>query len=428
MIKIEGVARVQVSSPNATVLMGCELSMRITRELLNNCLGKICAAHPLLTMPVEISANNEAILVPSKTNEFFFLEYENSSYGAIVTDHIKEEWALGKSFIKFIINQIDDHSQIIVCCNHAICDGLSLVHLLEDMAAYLVEGVIPDEEKVTLLHPKTLQQKQGAWPYKIMARLMAYQWKKHQIQLTQEMLSEIHNAYWNTNKVALKSLSLGTEETQNIIRNAKMHGVSVNTYLTAVLYKSQQVLPNRPYTNNCIISVNLRDKMSPHPGRQLGYFVTAIGLRFSKLSTDSSKWLTRLQHKINRKLNSKSLFRSLALYFFDPTFFDLIQLNKFHIRNDRSLQNIVKKQSVGIKKAFALTNLGILRVNKSSEHAITQFLPLVLASDSFEKYISVFTYKGKMTLALCYDPSKIPTEDIDRYALKVKQLLLNDSI
>jgi hypothetical protein len=51
----------------------------------------------------------------------------------------------------------------------------------------------------------------------------------------------------------------------------------------------------------------------------------------------------------------------------------------------------------------------------NSKNILTQFLPLAIVSDTIEKYVSIFTYNGEMTMAICYDPTIISTTEVDTF-------------
>jgi NRPS condensation-like uncharacterized protein len=410
MIKLKGQARLQISRPNATVIMGCELSTSLSVEELRSCLKELVKAHPLMVKVPLTEENGEVILKQPKELVFNIISYENQTYKNIAEKHLKNEWKLGQPLIKFIINRKDRETQLIISCNHAICDGLSLVYLMEDIAAFCQDGKIPSNVESVQLHPDNMKRGFATWPFKLIAFSMSSKWKKSNVKLTSKTLSEIYETYWNNHDAKIFSLSFDSTQTKNIIETAKKRNVTVNTYLTYLLYKCQMDLPKKKYSDNFIISVSLRDKLKINPLKQLGYYVTAIRLDLSKYSLTTQNVLTDLQNRIKKQLTEKKLFITLAPYFFDGRFFDLLSFNILKLRQDKSLKKMATKQG-SVKSSITISNLGLLP-NKSS---IKYFLPLTLVSHSYEKYVSVFTHNGEMKMAICYDPTIISTMEINTF-------------
>ncbi len=430
MIKLNGISRFHISSPNATVVMGCELSISVSKNQLSDCLGKLCNAHQLVNKIVKIDEHDEAYLTSSPTFDFDIIEYKNQPYEVIASIHLKDEWKLEQSLIKFIINHVTDTScQIIVSCNHAICDGLSLVYLLEDIASYFHTGIVPAEKKITTLHPYKMQKQNSTLLVRLLAFVINRNWKKNPLKLSQDLLSRIYEAYWQKHDAKVETIALDKNQTLELINAARKNRVTVNTYLTHLLHQSQLKLSDRPFQNQAIISVNLRDKLITNPNRQLGYFVTGVRVSLPKFSKQpNSDHLKKLQVAIQNKLQPKPLLTSLASYFFNSRFFDAVQLNKFYIRNDSSIQKFIAKKGGGeINTAFAFTNLGVIRANDSCKDILIKFLPLTLVSDTMEKYVSAFTYRERLQLAICYDPTLISENEIDKFKNSVIALVRQTS-
>lgn len=403
--------------------MGCELAIPLSKTELNECLTKIWKGHPLIHKSVSINDQNEALLIDTTTPYFDITEFDNQQYETIAVRLLKDRWNLDRPLIKFTINHNNPGCQLIISGNHAICDGLSLVYLMEDIAGYLQGGLIPEEQVPISLHPSEMRKKQAAWPFKLLAFVLGKKWKRHSFKLTQNLLSDIYKAYWKDHDARIMTLDFDESKTEKIISSAKASGVTVNTLLTYLLYKSQLSVSSKPFRDDILISVNLRDKIKTNPKRQLGYFVTAVRINLSKFQKIKPDSLKRLQDVIKGKLSAPSLFRSLAMYYFDPVFFDLVQLNKFQLRQDKSVQKMASKLNSGIKNAFALTNLGVLKPNPICDRTLTRFLPLALVSDTMEKYISVFTQHSKMQVSICYDPILVPDKDIEKFKFQLLEEL-----
>lgn len=410
MMKLKGQSRMQISRPNANVIMGCELDTSLTDDELKRGLEKLSKGHPIMNKVPSIDDSGNVILEDPKEIGFTIMSYQNRNYESIAENHLKDEWKFGEPLIKFIINKQEIGCQLIICCNHTICDGLSLVYLMEDIANWLQDGQTPQKAELVQLHPYQMKKRYATWPFKLIAFLMKSKWRKHNVQLTSKSLSELYESYWKNHNAKVSNLTFNREQTKNIIETAKNNKVTVNTYLTYWLHKSQMSLPEKKYSDNIILSVNLRDKLKTNPMKQLGYFVTATRLNLSKYSLSRVNALKDLQNRINKCLTPKNLFKTLALYFFDGKFFDLLQLNILKLRQDKSFEKMAAKHS-SVKSSMAISNLGVL----SNKNNLVTFLPLVLVSDTYEKYVSVFTHNGQIKMAICYDPNIISTAEIDTF-------------
>lgn len=276
------------------------------------------------------------------------------------------------------------------------------------------------------LYPECMQDKFPFWPFKLFAYFMRFKWRKIPFHLTSKLIDDLHRAYWGNHAAAIKSILLDEDLTSFIIDQAKRESVTVNTYITWMLLDSHQESTSGDRFGQILMSVNLRNKITPNPGRQLGYFVTAVPINFARLLRKRGFNLQKWQREIQRKLKGRSLFNSLALYFFDASFFDLIQLNKLQLRHDGSLQAIVAKEASRVKYVMSITNLGILSVKRELKEIVSSFLPLAVVSDTVEKYVSVFTYNGKMQIAFCYDPTIVAQINIEDLKSNLLRKLSNE--
>ncbi len=415
MLRLEGISRMHISSPNATVVMGCNLSADITESQLRRSLEEIHQAHPLVSKILSIDHNNDAWMLPMEELSFDIKSYQNQTYAWIVEKHLKDEWNIGMPLIKFLINHQEGQSQLIVSCNHAICDGLSLVYVLEDIVANLESEIIPGCNPPILLYPDLLPGTHSKWPFRLFAFIFKRKWKGVQLVLNETLMFKIYQAYWKNRDTKILTVTFDESQTHKIVSLAKAQGVTVNTYLTHLLYRSETHVNPEEAAKPVILSINLRDKLTKDPHRQVGYYVTAIRVSLSKLFNRRNYSIQLLQKIIRQKLSLTALHKSLALYFFEPIFFDLIQLNKFKIRHDRSLQKFALKESIGVKNSFALTNLGRLQPKYPNSKILTGFLPVAIVSDTIGKYVSVFTYQDQMHLAFCFDPTIISTEMVVKF-------------
>ncbi len=394
--------------------MGCELRLPVTSESLTECLDHLGEAHPVLKKGLQIDAENNAEFI-DHDGSWDIYEYEQYDIATIYRDHLKEKWLLGVPLVRFVINHFKRYCQLFICANHAVCDGLSLIYLMEDIARFMHMGGVPSPSRLMQLHPDNMQEKFAFWPFKLFAYFMHLKWRNIPFRLTSELINDLHQAYWDNHGAEIISVLLDEDLTSFIIDKAKRENVTVNTYLTWILLDSHRESTSRDQLDQVLVSVNLRDRIMPNPGRQLGYFVTAVPLKFLRIMESGSHELQKLQSAIQRKLKGRSMFNSLALYFFDASFFDLIQLNKVHLRHDRSLQAIVQKEASQVKQAMSITNLGVIQVGKELREIITSFLPLAVVSDTVEKYVSVFTHNGKMQITFCYDPTVIGQRNIREF-------------
>lgn len=415
----------QFSSPNGTVIMGCEMTVSITPESLTECLNYVVVAHPVLKKCLQIDAENSAEFI-EYDGSWDIYEYEECDNATIYSEHLKEKWLLEAPLIRFVLNHFRGYCQLIICANHAACDGLSIVYLLEDIAAFMQKKIIPSSADFMQLHPQGLQEKFAFWPFKLFAYFMHLKWRKIPFHLTSELIDDLHRAYWENHAAAIKSILLDQDLTSFIIDQAKKESVTVNTYITWMLLDSHRESTSGDRLDQILMSVDLRKKITPKPGRQLGYFVTAIPIKFARLLRKRGFNLQKWQREIQRKLKGRSLFKSLALYFFDASFFDLIQLNKLRLRHDGSLQAIVAKEASQVKYAMSITNLGVLSVKRELKEIVSSFLPLAVVSDTVEKYVSVFTYNGKMHITFCYDSTIVAQINIEDLKSNLLSKLSNE--
>ncbi|WMX12262.1 hypothetical protein [Aureispira sp. CCB-E] len=426
-IKLSGITRFFISSPNANIVTGIELNTLVTKEQLSQALIPILEQQPVLQMVPTVDQKNDVYLVFKPTATPIIKVYEDVSYTTLAQENLQTVHRLNENvLIHFVLNQHRGYSDLIVVANHAICDGISLNHILHDLIAVLNGDALAPLRPVGILKeliPETTAPKSLDWAMSLVNRLLG----KKDFLLTQDMIDTMYANYWENRKTSLWIEELTEEETTKLVQHCKQNAYSVNTFLATLFLYTRADLPKKyPSVYNYIVTVNLRKKLKVDPGHNMGLYVSSMKFDLPKNTQIPFKaFAGGLQQKISQWFDSPDLFGVINMEGISPSFIDIANLNKYNIRNDWFIQKLIKKLDLTrINTAFILTNYGRLNSDQTKKYHVKHYLPVVVSSAmTIEHYISVYTYNNKMRIGLCYDGHVSSKKEVDAYVKTFKKLL-----
>jgi len=309
-------------------------------------------------------------------------------------------------------------------CHHAICDGMSLVYLFNDIMKILAGKEVKMEQKdPVFLELENISQKQGNIITRSLISLVNKNYDKKTISFSDQLYQKLGDDYWKEYIPQIIQFNFSKEETANIISQCKQNNVSVNSGLvTAILYAENQVFERKENSSKVMVTYNLRTHLLDQPGESMGYFVSTLrpSLEYNEEKTFWENAQT-FHETINQRLE-KDRFNSQVIGLFSPKFLDVMMLNLLGQSEDR-LANILIK-SAGMYKnyaTFTIANLGLVKTDDEAEKPMLKelFGPFAL-SDAMEKYISVLTLNDELHFSVCFNENTVTQESI----LKMKELML----
>ncbi len=418
--QITGVPRNFVSTPNANVLMAFEIQGVLPKIKLTKVLEKVAKKHLLIQAQISIDEQNSAWFNFPKHYDPVIIEHSENNLKEIFIAELKTPLNLDFGpLIRFNLIPNDKNTVLLINSNHMICDGLSMLYLMDDILMNInnpnaAETINP---KLTLMDSGNIPIKLDGLIVRLFVNKINKKWAKSDVQLNQNNYLSMVGRFWKNHTPSYINQNFNKELTGRILEKCKSHGITVNSFLaTAFIYAEQMLFPINPIRNKYIISVNLRDYLKEHPGNKVGYYVSAIRLKYF-YNTKQDFWLNaeNFQKKFKLKFKLKNLFQSQIMGLFHPKFVDAIFLNKHKQRNDKSIRKFLKKKKLdSVSSSFTLTNLGVVNFDASKRKGqVQEIWPPTIISDTMQKYISVLTYNGILRIGISSSDRIIPKHEIE---------------
>ncbi|BDS11131.1 condensation domain-containing protein [Aureispira anguillae] len=427
-IKLSGILRFFISSPNTNIVTGVALNAIVSKEAIEQALNKVAQQHCFLRMVPIIDENNDAYLLLKPDLTILVKEYQDVAYDVLAHQELQVVHQLNqKPLIHFVLNQREAHTDLMVVANHAICDGMSLNNLLKHIIQVLNGQElppIPDYQPIEALAPAL----QDSWSQNMLIKLVNKLWQKKDLILTQPMINQVYKNYWDNRATKVLIEDFSSEMTTAIIAHCKTKPYSVNTFLgTLFLYARQAAeVYKKPTIKNFMITANLRPKLLKDTKQAMGCYVNSIKLDLPKhYEQPIEVYAQALQQKVSEWFDSMEPLSLLTLLDIKASVMDAANLNKYGLRKDWLIQKLIKQFDLTkVNTELILTNYGVMQPNISGSYQIAHYLPVVVSSAmTIEKYISIYTYKGQLRIGICYDAKVISESDMKQYVQTFKRLL-----
>lgn len=379
-------------NPLSNVAVAVRIKGLVSVEKFRNAINRAAILHPLLSSRVLYDKDNIAWFHNDNVPEIPFRVVKLKNENQWLEEMRYENKIPFKLFegplIRFVLIKSPEVSEFMVYCQHAICDGRSLVYLLKDILALSVE---PETNTASLLLPPLLSSDDlsslnTSKGYRksfseLVINVMNKKWKEDAMTFDQEDFNNIHKAYWQEHDYRIELIELSKEQTMNITAKCRQHGVTVTAALGAAFLKAHYELCGAFNKNQKTVAlpIDLRNRMKDPVSKTLCFYVSRIMFKYN-YSSKESFWenAIRFSTTVKNKIESENLFEP----FFrgekiEPTLIDAISsfgalsgsVPKGYSRYEKLSSFASNKKNVAVKlaKRFAqispclvLTNLGNL--------------------------------------------------------------------
>ncbi|MFX1255759.1 MAG: condensation domain-containing protein [Promethearchaeota archaeon] len=326
-------------STHSNVVMVAKIKGNVSPELLRLVIRNMPKRHPLLRVRVihdtedNLWFTSEGVqelqvqVIPRKSDDHWF---------QIFKEEYKIPFEMDKGpLIRFFLLPSSEVSELIIFCQHLICDGMSLAFLARDILIQLGD---PDREIELLPTPPVLNEANipsDAHPSLLKRKLMAYfinkynkRWQSEKVFFDEEDYKNIYQIYWERNTHHNLLGELSELETSKLVSRSRQEGVTVNTALITAFLKAKNEVQgvSRTTLQNIGQPVNIRTRLNNPPGDALGLYVAGFELKF-KYDPNKAFWeQARFIHKlVKNSLTDQSIFeRFIAVSVFDGSLFDAL--------------------------------------------------------------------------------------------------------
>jgi NRPS condensation-like uncharacterized protein len=401
------------------IVVALRISGEVTLKLLENALEKIQQRHPLLKSRFELNDKGKPYLVSEKVGLIPIEIIENSNdsetqkvfHKELVSHFDYENKELPLFRVSFLPNK--KYSDLVLCGQHSICDGLSMVFLARDILYYLenplgeVEVLSAPIRNEDIFTPKIRRRisKRPLRAYIMISLLKVvhaflFGFKKGKKRLERKLAAKHDD-------IQVYSWNFSEKQTEEFLKKCKREKISVHCAIcTAFL----------PYISTINNPVNLRQRLNFPVGESYGLFAsgTVFKLRYRKRKDFWSN-ARRYQRKLIWNLRDGKVFGIFK------------SINKSVPLSYMSKSRDIFVDIVSKQNPFAITNLGSLdRLNlmlDSGKFSIDSFYGAV--SSTFDAItVLVFTLKKEMYFHIHYMESIHDFEELKQLSVDVKKRLL----
>ncbi|MFW9820318.1 MAG: condensation domain-containing protein [Candidatus Thorarchaeota archaeon] len=444
--------RVHSKVPNSNISMIATILGNVSVDELKRTIKKMQQRHPILNAYLHSEGNDVHTLVdrileiPVKVIKRIS---DKQWRDEIILQHkIPLEMEKGP-LIRFILLYSPEISDLIIFCQHTICDGMSLAYLARDMMIYL--GA-PTKNVELLPYPPLIYEEnipediKPSLMMRIFGKLINKKWEKNEIIFAYDDFYALHEAFWKNYTYKAHLYKLSKEDTKSLIINCRKNGVTVNTALIMAFAIAQNQLNSKSpkYLQSLSFAVNLRDLLKDTIGEQFGFFAGGMQIKFKYSDKDNFWKAAKKFHKkaAPEKARKQALVGTLDAFILSPTLYDaqifaafghLISPNsncydkiqKFIMDKKNIVNNMVKKKlSKGFAMAQIMTNLGKTGFQEKYGDLILENLILMPSCSPYtELVLGVVTHAGSLSITLNHMEESISSEKILKIRDKADQII-----
>lgn len=433
--------RTHAKVPQSNISLIATIIGNVSHEKLRKVIQKMQLRHPILNSHLESKSRDVFLLADAEIEipvKIISREREEQWKEIILEEHkIPFEMTKGP-LIRFILLFSAEISDLIIFCQHTICDGMSLAYLARDILNYLGNPY----KEVEILPPAPVVDENNipsdikpGLAIRLLGKTISKKWEKNEVLFNYMDFQELHKVFWKNYNYKAHLYELSSEDTKSLILACRKHGVTVNTTLIAAFAIAQNKLNSKKpkYLTKYGAAVDLRKVLITPVGEQFGFFASGIQLKYKYSSKDTLWDVAKKLYKDANPENAKNqaLIKTLSVFElpsslmeaqFFAAFGHLIPPNspsykkiQAFINDDKNLavKMVKKKLSKGIVMAQIMTNLGKMDFPKKYGELILKNLILMPSCSPYtELVLGVMTHGGSLSITLNHMESTINTEKV----------------
>jgi NRPS condensation-like uncharacterized protein len=432
-----GVMREYFRIPNNVAIIAT-INGKIKDDDLTEVLKKVTWMHPLMGVRVVIDSNNDAwftdecvaplsLKIISRRSNRQWIDIVENEY------NIPFEFEKGP-LIRFILLKSKEISDLIIICQHSICDGISLTNIVQDIMFLLsntetnvrmIDPILPVSENFPAV---PLRVKLKLLKNKLIMSRINRKWDKQRVIFDDMDYQNIHEAFTQKYKYRIIVEELSESQTSALITWCRQNHVTVNSALSTALLAGRLCIRGESANNHMIqIAVNIRDQLKKPAKAVFGFLAGGIKFKFEYIPNKTFLDNISLFHKkVLHELNGNKILEPLIGHYISPTLTDGInfaiygrwvsgdfsrygKLSQF-IQNKTNKAVYISKQVIDNMPGLMISNLGNIKAQKEYGSLKLDQLYFVTSSSPFLDIVAgVVTAGGKLTLTLNYME---PTDDI----------------
>lgn len=315
-------------------------------------------------------------------------------------------------------------TDVVLTCHHAICDGLSLVRLVESLLHLMAHPAFwPDPRPVPPpITPATLPERPAGWLTRQAIRILNALWRRRAPTFGGADLHRLHARYWKDHQCQLAAWACDETFTRALVSRCRAEAVTVHTALCVAFLRAQHELAPTPGpAENFHMPVNMRERLA-RPGAfpdltgAFGCYAGTIVFR-SPVSPDRGFWddCRQFHARVREIFGDRKVFQLYRLLLVAPSLFDALYFQKMGFLDDGVARKLLEATGLDhLVASLAVTNLG--RLATPARHG-----PLTLEglygpsvyTDVLGKVVSALTIDGRLHFTLTADRANASRETLE---------------
>ncbi len=444
-----GVMREYFRVPNNVTIIAT-VNGTIHEDDLIKVLKKVINIHPFMGVRVVVDSNHDAWFTDEGAAPLS-LKVFSRKFNRHWVDIVENEYNIPFDFesgplIRFILLKSEEVSDLIIICQHSICDGISLTNIIQDILFLLIN---PETEVKRIDPILPVSENFPAVPLRVKLKLLKNRlimnrvnrkWDKQRVIFDEVDYRNIHEAYTQKYRYRIITEELSESETSALVNWCHQNHVTVNSALSVALLAGKHHIRGESMDNNIIqIAVNIRDHLKKPAKTVFGFLASNIRFEFEYLPYKTFLDNVGLFHqKVLDELKENKALEPFIGNYTQPTLIDGVnfavhgrcvsngfsrykKISQF-IQNENNNAVVISKQIINNTPGLVMSNLGNIKTPKEYGSLKLDQLYVVGSSSPFsDLVVVVVTASGKLTLTLSY--MELKDDDSNKLGIEMEKIM-----
>jgi Uncharacterized protein containing a NRPS condensation (elongation) domain len=426
-----GVMREYFRIPN-NVSIVATINGTIHEDDLIRVLKEITTMHPLTGVRIVVDSNHDAWFTDEGAEPLLLKVTPRKSSRQWI-DIIENESNIPFNFengplIRFILVKSKEVSDLIVICQHSICDGISLTNIVQDIVFLLnnpktcierIDPVLPVPENFPTV---PLRFKLKLLKNRLIMDRINQKWNKQRTIFDEVDYQDVHKAYTQKYSYKIIAEELSQSQTLDLINWCRQNDVTVNSAVSAALLAGRHGIRGEFTGNNHVIqiAVNIRDYLKKPAERVFGFL--AGGIKFESEYIPEKTFLDNVNlfhKKVLLELDENKILEPIIGHYISPTLTDGINFATYSrwvpdnfsryqklspfLQNETNKAVVISNQIIDNMPGLMISNLGNIKAqNEHGSIKLDQMYFVTSSSPFLDLVVGVVTVNRKLTLTLNY--------------------------
>lgn len=272
--KMSRCERLFFMGPLFTIIMAARITGTVDTMRFRKALDAASCKHPLLRVKVVFDERHEAwfssegvppvpVRIVPRVSEQQWLDELKAE--------VRVPFDIGNGpLIRLVLLQSPEVSDILLLCNHSICDGMAIANLIRDVICLYED---PAQEVRVLDPPDVLDLvKPGISLQGLIARFFVglgnRKWRKNPYYFGADEYTALYRGYWEKRKPGLVLLEFDPDESAHLLATCRSHGITVGSAVSAACLAARtDIIGEFPKEQQTVmVPFDLRRRLDPPVG------------------------------------------------------------------------------------------------------------------------------------------------------------------